>query len=161
MITLPDPPLDSFLVDCKSPDLQEQVYSPGYRYRSWQGLFVFFLLLQLLQLYTVAAWVDRSGVCELRRVSYRRGVRARRADFSPFQVDRLTKCKRHIPIGLLVRGISRSDCLVSKASDFAVKAKFHCIYVASNRWHRGSTPPHNPEGRQFEPSWGRRWRSSR
>ena len=88
MITPPNPPIGSFLVDCKSPDLREQVYSPGYRYRSWQGLFVFFLLLQLLQLYTVAAWVDRSGMGKLRRVSYRRGVRARRADFSPFQVDR-------------------------------------------------------------------------
>ena len=101
------------------------------------------------------------GVCSLQRQTYRRGVRARRAVLSPFQVNRPAKSRVHIPSGLLIRGISRSDCLVSKASDFAIRAKFYCFYVASNRWYRGNMPPYSPEGRQFDPSWARRWRSSR
>ena len=140
--------------------LREQVYSPGYRYRRWQGPFTFFVATVTTALHC-CSMSGPGGVCGLQRQTYGRGVRARRAVLSPFQVNRPAKSKVHIPSGLLIRGSSRSDCLVSKASDFAIRAKFYCFYVASNRWHRGNMPPYSPEGRQFDPSWARRWRSSR
>ena len=158
-ITPPDPPIDSLLVDCSHRTPRASLLSrlPLPKVARPLHLFVATVTTAL----HCCSMSGPGGVCGLQRQTYRRGVRARRAVLSPFQVNRPAKSKVHIPSGLLIRGSSRSDCLVSKASDFAIRAKFYCFYVASNRWYRGNMPPYSPEGRQFDPSWARRWRSSR
>ena len=154
------PPIDSFLVDCSHRTSESKFTLRVTVTEGGKAPSLFFVATVTTALHC-CSMSGPGGVCGLQRQTYGRGVRARRAVLSPFQVNRPAKSKVHIPSGLLIRGSSRSDCLVSKASDFAIRAKFYCFYVASNRWHRGIMPPYSPEGRQFDPSWARRWRSSR
>ena len=159
MITPSNPPHDSFLVDYRSSNLREQfttlqvtVTEVG-KASSYCFCYSYYSCTLLQHEWTEVVSASSKG-CPTDEECGPAGLISVRSKSTG-----RTGSSKHIPIGLLFLGIGRSDCLVSKASDFVVATKFHCISIAANRWYRGNMSPSSPEDRRFDSSWGRSsWR---